>query len=182
MSRLKAIDPSTATGSAKDLLGAAQERMGMTPNILKIMANSPAALQAYLGFSSALAGGSLSADLRERIALAVSEKNGAKYCLSAHGAIGRTVGLSGQDITDSRLGTAPDRRVDAALCFATKLVVDRGEVDDEDVERLRSAGYDDGEIAEIVANVALNLYTNYFNHVADPEIDFPVAAPLAAAQ
>ncbi len=173
MTRLATIDPATSTGRKKALLDQVQARMGMVPNIFRVMANAPAVLEAYLGFSQALNGGTLSADLRERIALAVAESNGARYCASAHAAIGRTVGLGEEDILDSRRGTSPDSRIDAILKFAVKLVNHRAAVHEDDLDRLRDVGVDDGEIAEIIANVALNLFTNYFNCVAETEIDFP---------
>lgn len=142
------------------------------------MANSPAVLEAYLGFSGALAKGALSARLREQIALAVGESNNCQYCLAAHTALGRMAGLSDEQIADSRRGSSPDRKTEAALAFATKVVSERGLVDDDDVAQLRAAGFDDGDIAEIVANVSLNIFTNYLNHIAETEIDFPKAAAL----
>jgi uncharacterized peroxidase-related enzyme len=144
------------------------------------MANSPAVLDAYLGFSSALTGGELPAKLRESIALTVGEANGCQYCVSAHSALGSGAGLSDQEIADSRRGASTDLESAAALRFARKIVAERGRVSDEDVTALREAGFDDGGIAEIVANVAINLFTNYFNHVAETEIDFPEAKALDA--
>ena len=144
------------------------------------MANAPAVLEAYLNFTGALAMGSLPATLREQIALTVAEVNGCDYGLAAHSAVGQVVGLSHQDILDGRQGTSPDRRVDAALQFARMVVHRRGWVGDDDVARLRRAKYDDGEIVEIVANVALNLSSNYFNLVADTVVDFPAVRPSAS--
>jgi alkylhydroperoxidase family enzyme len=83
------------------------------------------------------------------------------------------VGLSEEDVLDSRHGGSPDSKVEAALRFASQMVEKRGWVSDEDVAHLRSAGYEDAEIAEIVANVALIMFTNYFNHVAETVVDFP---------
>jgi uncharacterized peroxidase-related enzyme len=144
------------------------------------MAQSPAVAQAYLGFSQTLAGGSLSAALREQIALTVSEANQCEYCVSAHCFLGSKAGLSQSELLDARHGTASGEKTNAALVFARKIVDDRGHVHDEDVEEVRQAGYTDGEIAEIVANVALNIFTNYFNHVAGTEVDFP-SVPLLVA-
>ena len=173
MSRLKRVDPETASGKAKQLLDEVQEKLGMTPNITRTLANAPQALEGYLGFSAALAGGVLPPRLREQLALAVSQSNGCDYCLAAHGAIGRTVGLSEQEIQDARQGSAVDRRTEAALRFACKLVEHRGNVSDRDLTQLRRAGFGDDAITEIVAHVALNTFTNYFNHVALTEVDFP---------
>jgi len=182
MSRLTQIAPDTATGKTKELLEAVKSKLGLVPNMVRAMANSPAALNAYVQFSGALAGGSLSARNREQIALAVGQVNECNYCLSAHSALGKMAGLTPDQIRDSRQGTAADGKTDALLHFARKLVETRGQVSDGDVNAVRQAGFTDGEIAEAVANVALNIFTNYFNHVADTDIDFPKADALLATR
>lgn len=181
MTRLPAIDPETATGQAKQLLDGVQKKLGFTPNILRTMANSPAVLQGYLNFSNALSKGSLSPKLREQIALVVAQDNECEYCLAAHATIGRTVGLSEETIRDSRRGESPDAKEAAVLDFASTLVVNRGWVTDAEIAKLRKAGVTEGEIAEIIANVSLTLFTNYLNHVAQTEIDFPAVEALAVA-
>lgn len=173
MPRLNAIDPKTATGKAKELLDGVKAKIGMAPNLMRTYANSPAALEGYLNFSGALEGGLLDAKLREQIALTVADANSCEYCLSAHTAIGKMVGLNESEIVSSRQASSGDAKVDAALKFAHQIVVKRGEVLDSEVQAVREAGYTDGEIVEIVANVALNIFTNYFNHVAQTVVDFP---------
>ena len=182
MPRLKAIDPGQATGQAKELLDAVNEKYGMVPNLARTLANSPAALQGYLAFGEALDGGTLSAKLREQIALTVSEANGCGYCVAAHCAIGKSGGLSDSELTDARQSSSPDSKVDAALHFARQLVENRGWVTDEDVDRVRRAGYGDGEITEIVAVVAWKTFANYFNHVAGTDVDFPTVPAVAVTQ
>ncbi len=178
MPRLNPIDTATADPEAKTLLESVQKKMGMTPNMLRTMANAPAVLEAYLGFSAALQGGVLPPKLREQIALTVSELNRCQYCLSAHTALGKMAGLCDEEIADSRRGVSPDRKTEAVLHFARKVVTERGWVGDDDVAALRAAGTTDAEMAEIVAVVSFNIFTNYFDHVARPEVDFPeVAAP-----
>lgn len=179
MSRINPVDRNV-NSKTRELLGAVEKKMGMVPNLISTMAQSPAVAQAYLGFSQSLAGGSLPAPLREQISLAVGEANQCNYCVSAHCFLGSKAGLSESDLLDARHGTAADEKANAALSFARKIVEDRGHVSNEDVEDVRLAGYNDGEIAEIVANVALNIFTNYFNHVAETEIDFPLVPSLAA--
>jgi uncharacterized peroxidase-related enzyme len=144
------------------------------------MANSPAVLQGYLDFSNALSKGTLSPKFREQIALAVSEINGCQYCLAAHSAIGRSVGLSEEAIEDSRRGESPDTKEATALNFARNVVVNRGWVTDEEVTKLRKVGFTEGDIAELIANIALISFTNYFNHVAETEVDFPAVSKLEA--
>jgi len=132
----------------------------------------------YLNLSGSLGNGTLSTKTREQLALAIGQTNQCNYCVAAHSAIGKMVGLTAEQIRDSRLGTAVDSKTDALIRFARKLVATRGMVADEDVEDIRAAGFDDGAIAEVVAHVALNIFTNYFNQVGGTDIDFPRAPAL----
>lgn len=178
MSRIETVNPTLATGKAKELLDAVKSKLGMTPNLMRVMANSPAVLDAYLKFSGSLGSGDLPAKTREQIALAVGQANSCDYCLSAHSTIGKMVGLTAEQILESRRGSSAEPTTDAVLRFARQLVDKRGLVSDADLAAVRSAGWNDGAIAEIVANVALNIFTNYFNHVAETEIDFPRAEAI----
>ena len=180
MPRIQAVKLENASGETAEVLSNVKKKMGIIPNIVATMAQSPAVANAYLSFSGAMGGGRLPADIRERIALTVGQGNECNYCLSAHTAIGKKTGLSDDEILKAREGSASGEREAAAVKFARKLVDDRGNVSNSDIQTLRDTGFDDGEIAEIVANVALNIFTNYFNHVADPEIDFPIAPQLAS--
>jgi uncharacterized peroxidase-related enzyme len=174
MQRIAAVNPAEATGEAKQLLDGVQAKLGMTPNLMKTLAAGPAALQAYLNFGAALGTGHLDAKFREQIALAVAQANSCEYCLSAHVAIGKMVGLTPNEIAISRQAHSADAKRDAGLQFVQALAVQRGEVSDKALADVRAAGYTDGDVAEIVANVAVNIFTNYFNHVARTEVDFPV--------
>jgi uncharacterized peroxidase-related enzyme len=179
MSRINQINPEAATGKAKDLLEAVKVKLGMVPNMTRAMANAPAVLEGYLQFSGSLGKGSLTAKNREQISLAVAEANGCEYCLAAHSTIGKMVGLTGEQIRDSRQGNAVDAKSDALLRFAQKVVETHGAVSQSDLANVRAAGFDDGAISEIIANVALNIFTNYFNNAAETDVDFPRAEPLA---
>ena len=177
--RVPAVDPEGAAGKTRELLDAVQTELGMVPNLIRTMATSPIVLEAYLGLDATLTLGTLPASLRERIALTVAEMNKSAYCLAAHAALGKTVGLSDQEIQDSRAGTSPVRRVEAALVFARRLIAKHGAVSDDDVDRLHDVGYRNDEIAEIVAIVALNIWTNYFNNLAGTEIDYPAVGRMS---
>jgi uncharacterized peroxidase-related enzyme len=172
MSRLHIVDPSAATGKAKDLLHAVQIKMGRVPNMTKAMANSPAVLEGYLGFAAALGKGLLEPKIREQLALVTAQHNRCDYCLSAHTAIGKMVGLTEEQILASREGKGASR-VEAALTFATRVLDNKGAIRESDLAEVRAAGFSDGEIAEIIAHVALNVFTNYFNVATDVDIDFP---------
>jgi uncharacterized peroxidase-related enzyme len=178
MSRLKTISQESAAGKAKDLLEAVNTKLGMVPNMMRAMASAPAVLDGYLHLSGSLGSGTLSAKVREQLALAISQVNECGYCLAAHSAFGKMVGLTADQIRDSRLATAVDTKTNALVRFARKVADSHGRVSDSDLEQVREAGFDDGVIAEVVANVALSIFTNYFNNVAQTDIDFPKAPAL----
>ena len=178
MPRIHQVVPETATGKAGELLAAVRTKLGLVPNMTRAMANAPAVLEGYLLFSGALGKGGLSAKNREQIALAVGQANGCDYCLAAHSAIGKMVGLTTDQILDSRRGTSVEPKAAAIVQFARQVLDKHGSVTDSDLAQARVAGLDDAAIAEVVANVALNIFTNYFNHVAETDIDFPKAEPL----
>jgi uncharacterized peroxidase-related enzyme len=180
MERITPVDPQTAQGRARELLDAVKAKLGVVPNSTRAMAVAPPVLEGYLGLSGALGRGALPARVREQLALDVGEANRCDYCVSAHSALGKRVGLTDQDILDSRRGASADPKTDALLRFARTVVAKRGLVEDADVAAVRAAGHGDAEIAEVVAHVALNIFTNYFNNVAGTAIDFPRAPALSA--
>ncbi len=137
------------------------------------MAASPGVLEAYLGFSGALVGGLLNAKTSEELALLTAQENHCNYCLSAHTAIGKMVGLNHDEIIASREGNGTSPKTTAALAFAKRVLDTKGEISEADLATARSAGISEGEIAEIIAHVALNVFTNYFNIATDVDIDFP---------
>ncbi|MGQ3489353.1 carboxymuconolactone decarboxylase family protein [Roseovarius pacificus] len=171
----------TAPTAAQPLLEAVKKMLGSVPNLFRITANSPAALEGYLGLNGALAKGSLDAKTRERIALAVAQINGCDYCLAAHTYLGTNVAkLDEAEISANRAGTSQDAKADAAIRFAVALVNERGHVSDGDVSAIKAAGYAEAEIVEIVAHVALNTLTNYLNSALDTPIDFPAVSAKVA--
>ena len=182
MSRLSIPTPETSPAGSLPLLAAVQQKIGMVPNLMKLLGNSPAALSGYLSLSGAIEGGQLSGADRERIALAVAEANGCEYCLAAHSFIGKNVAkLSEAEIDAARGASSGDARSKAILVLARAIVDTQGRVSDQHVENAHSAGISDAEIVEIVVNVALNTMTNYVNNVARTEVDFPAAASRQAA-
>ena len=181
MQRLTAVDPAAADPKARQLLDGVAKALGMTPNMFKTMAASPALLDAYVGFNKALSAGKLSPKVREQIALTLAGANGCDYCASAHTLLGKHAGVAAEDLLAGLRGHAHDPKVEAALQFAQAVNRTKGQVSDDEIARIRAAGYDDGEIAEIVGHVALNVLTNSFNNVAATEIDFPVVHAKTAA-
>src|SRR5689334_13730103 len=173
MPRLNSVDPDEATGKTKELLDMVQQRTGRIPNMVRLMANSPAALGGYLNLAAALAGSTLSAELRDSVAILVAADGKSDYTLAAVSALARKGGLTDDDIAAARHAHAMDARTHAALRFTEHLLEERGHVSGSELDKLMEAGFTDGEVAEIVATVVLNIYRNYFNLVAAPELDFP---------
>ena len=164
-----------APAASQPLLEGVKKQLGVAPNLFRVVSNSPAALNGYLGLSGALAKGVLSAATRERIAIAVAAENGCDYCMSAHSYIGgHLLKLDDAELAANRIGGSNDPQADAAVRFAVKVLRTRGRVSDDDLRAVKLAGYDDAAVVEIVQNVALNVWTNYLNEVAQTEIDFPV--------
>lgn len=176
MPRLATVDPTAAEPPARVLLNKVDRALGTTPNMMRAMAVSPAVLDAYLAFSGALSKGRLPAGVQEQIALVAAVENDCGYCLAAHTVLGERAGVSADDLVAGRDARASDPKVEAALRFTRAVIASKGFVSDEDLKLVREAGYGDGEIGEIIAAVALNTFTNYFNSVGQTELDFPAVA------
>lgn len=181
MSRLTIPSREDAPEAARATLDAIEKQLGTVPNLFRLLANSPAALQAYTGLQGAL-GKTLDLKTRERIALAVAQVNGCDYCLSAHTYLGHNLAKLGtEEIALNRRGHSADARADAVVNFAAAVARERGHVADADIEAVRRAGFSDAQIVEVVALVAENSFTNFLNEVARTEIDFPVVLAADAA-
>jgi uncharacterized peroxidase-related enzyme len=171
--RVQPVDPAYATGSIGRFFAEIRAKFALVPNLFRVLANAPVALEGLMGLSAALAGGALGERTREQLALAIAESNLCAYCLSEHTAMAIKVGLNKAEIDQAIHAIATDVRTDAILKLARAIVVQRGELTDVDLARARTAGLSDGEIVETVANVALNIFENYMSHVARVPIDFP---------
>jgi uncharacterized peroxidase-related enzyme len=167
----------TSPEASRASLHAVARSLGSVPNLFRVVGNSPAALKGYLGLGGAVAASSLDARTQERLALVVAQTNGCDYCLSAHTYLGRNVaGLDDAEITANRNGTSNDPQAAAAVRFAAQVVEARGHVTDEQLAAVRTAGFNDAAVVEILLAVALNTFTNYVNEVARTDIDFPVVS------
>lgn len=181
MSRIKMIDRNIANEEQAELLDAIQSQLGMVPNFLKVFANSPVALRSFLGLYGVANGGALDHQTRERIALALAQQNGCDYCVAAHTAIGRKSGLSMEEVHAARAGTSEDEQAAVAVKFARSLMEKKGAIGTLELAEVRSAGYSDAEIVEIITHVGLNFLTNVLGKSSQVDIDFPkVDLKLAA--
>jgi uncharacterized peroxidase-related enzyme len=173
MARINIVPPESANPEQKALYTAIQSKLGMVPNFLKVFANSPAALKAFLGLHGIAGDGSLDAQTRERIALALAQQNSCEYCLSAHTAIGRKAGLNPAEIEANRVGTSQNAKAAVAVRFARSLVTNMGEVTTAELIEMRNAGYSESDIVEVITHVGMNILTNMLGKAGRVDIDFP---------
>lgn len=182
MNRITIPAADLTPAASRPLLEAVNKQLGVIPNLMKVLSNSPAALGGYLSLNGALGKGTLGVKTGERIALAIAEFNRCGYCLAAHTYLGKNVAkLDESEIAANRGGSSNDPKADAAVRFAVNVAQARGHVSDDDVQAVKKTGYGDAEVMEIVVHVALNTLTNYVNEVAQTEIDFPAVDMLRAA-
>lgn len=179
MQRLNSVNPETAEGRAKVLLDTVHDAFGLVPNTAQVMANSPAVLESFLAFSQAMGNAAIGEKLHNQVKLSTSESNSCDYCTSILCAVAPDAGLTAEDILAGRTSSSMDSRTDAALKFADAVLAANGQVDDSQLDGVRAAGFNDGEIVEIVASVVLGCFTNFLNNVADTELDVPKADPVA---
>lgn len=176
MPRVSLLQATQAPAASQAILGQIQQAFGATPNMFKAVANSSGALQSMWAAFAALNQGTLGARLGEEIAVAIANRNQCDYCLAAHTALGQKAGASAAEMAAAQIGQSSDPRRVAALAFALKVVSDRAQVNDADVAALHEVGFKDEQVVEILAHVALNLFTNYVNVALDVPIDFPRVA------
>src|SRR3954469_382170 len=181
MSRIAIPSHDDIPPETRPILDAVQKKLGFTPNVHRLLSISPAALTGFVGLQTALAR-TLDLKTRDAIALAVSEHDECDYCLAAHSYLAANFArLPPEEITLSRQGRSADPKRGAAAQFAKRLIETRGHVTDDDLSSVRSAGFTDAQIVEIVALSAQFLLTNFVNNVAETDIDFPAIEAVRSA-
>jgi uncharacterized peroxidase-related enzyme len=181
MSRLAIPARGDVPKASKPILDAVHKQLGLVPNMFRLIAQSPAALQGFTANNGALTK-TLDVKTREGIALAVAQVNGCEYCLSAHSYLGLNLAkISPEEVAFNRKGASGDAKANAAVRFAARVVRERGHITEADIKAVRDAGFSDGQIVEILAVTAENIFTNLLNVVAETDIDFPVARAAGAA-
>ena len=173
MSRINVVTTEQANEQQLALFKAIEQKLGVVPNFLKVFANSLTALQAFLGLHSIADEGDLDNKTKERIALGLAEQNACQYCVSAHTAIGKSAGLTGDEILSNRAGNSQDAKAAVAVKFSRSLAENNGDVTTAELLEIRNAGYSDAEIVEIITHVGMNLLTNILAKTSRVEIDFP---------
>jgi len=180
MSRITIIDQENASAEQRRQLEGIGARFGTVPNYLRILANSPVALKAFLGLNALANEGSLSLQTRERIALALAQRNSCEYSLAAHMAAGRGAGLTGNEMAANREGTSEDARAALAVRLALSLAQNKGEIDNTELVAARVAGYTDADIVEIIGHVGMNLLAIILAKASQVGLDPPSVAPRRA--
>lgn len=181
MPRIQPVELHHADAKTAATLKAVQAKLGVLPNMFTTMAHAPVVLGGYLQLSETLSQGRLNARQREIIALAVAQENQCEYCLSAHAALGKGAGLSNDDIERARGGEAVNPADAAIARLALRIARSRADLTDDDLALARQAGLDDGQILEVIGQVALNVLTNYVNRIAGTAVDFPLLKLHSAA-
>lgn len=181
MARVELLTSESAQRESKALLDQITQTFGVTPAMFRAVANSPAALKSMWGAFGALGGGKLPARLGEQVAVLIADRNSCEYCLAAHTALGRKAGASAAEMSEAQAGRSDDPRTAAALLFAQRVVDNRAQIADSDVAELRAAGFDDEAVVELIAHIALNLFTNYVNVALKVPVDFPTVKLRRAA-
>ncbi|GJM30772.1 MAG: alkyl hydroperoxide reductase AhpD [Cyclobacteriaceae bacterium] len=154
-------------------------KLGMVPNLYATAANSHYGLTALLQLEETLKKGELTAKEVEAVALAVAQTNNCQYCLSAHTAVGKMLGFTEEDTLDLRSGGVVDPKLQALTSLAREITESRGVPAEATIAKFFDAGYSKGALVEVIGLVALNTFTNYLNHIADTEVDFPEAKEIA---
>jgi len=167
----------TAPEKSRPAMEGIAEKIGFVPNILSVLAESPTALKAYLVLSGTLGEGSLSNAERQVILLTASYENECVYCMAAHTTLAAGQKVDKAVVEAIREGQPiADLKLEALRVFARDVVVKRGRVSSEDVDKVTAAGYTKAQILEVVVGVALKTLTNYSNHIVSPPVDPEFAA------
>jgi uncharacterized peroxidase-related enzyme len=181
MTRLPLVTTHTADADQRELLAATEKQLGRVPNLYAAMANGPAVLRGYLAMRQSLTKGELGAVERELLALLIAQDNECEYCVSAHTMRGQRMSLSDDQLLQARRADSTNPHIRAVLRLARAVMADRGRISDAALAEAREASVTTAQVAEVLGHVALNVLSNYFNHLAEPELDFPrVEVALAA--
>lgn len=181
MPRIEPLTDDLAAGQAAELFSAITQKVGKVPNLYRTLGQAPSVLAGLLQLGEALDGGSLSAPVKEQIALRVANRNGCDYCEAAHTAIGKSVGLSEDQVINARQGQANDDKSQAILQLVDAILEREGFVTDDQLNTARENGLSDAEVLEVTGQVIKNFFTNFVNHLAQTEVDFPAIPQLQEA-
>ncbi|WP_029002966.1 carboxymuconolactone decarboxylase family protein [Azorhizobium doebereinerae] len=178
MARLPLRTPADAPDAAKPALEAAEKANGYLPNLLRVLANAPVALETYLTVSGINARASLPLAEREAVQITAAATHGCGFCVAGHTAIAeKKAHLPGETIAALRAkAQVPDARLDAVARFTEAVIAHRGAVPDEALARFKAAGFDDQQALEVVLGVSLATLCNFANNLGQPPLNAQLAA------
>ncbi len=179
MPRIQPIEMDEASGDVRQTLQDLERQLGTLPNVFKIMALSPAVLSGYLAASQAVSRSGISAQLREKIAVAAAGANECDYCASAHTHVGKRRGIEPEELGLNLVGQSNDPKDAAVLKFVQAVLTHKGELTDDELDSLRKTGLSDREVVELIFYIGLTTTANYLNKIAQTEIDFPLVSSLS---
>jgi uncharacterized peroxidase-related enzyme len=167
MTRLPLRTLEDAPESARELLVTAEKRNGFLPNLLRVLANAPVALETYLWVSGINARSSLSIAERETVQITAAATHGCGFCVAGHTAAAyKQAGLDEETVEALRnLSDVPDARLEAVARFTKAVIATRGRVDDADLEAFRASGFSDQAALEVVLGVSLATLCNFANNL-----------------
>jgi len=169
---LEVLNKDNASNDARGLLEKAEKNYGFIPNILGVMANSPALLEAYMSMSQIFEKTSFSAAEKQTVLLAVSTENDCGYCKSAHTAIAKMQNVDEAVLNAIANGDKlPDAKLDALFNFTRTMVERRGHPSDDDLQTFFDAGYSEAQVQDVIVGIGMKTLSNYNNHIADTPVD-----------
>ena len=163
---LRTIDDAPEA-AAKELLVMAEKRNGFLPNLLRVLANAPVALETYLTVSGINARASLTVAERETVQITAAATHGCGFCVAGHTAAAyKQAGLDEATVEALRnLGHVPNARLEALARFTKAVIATRGRVEDAEFDAFKSAGFTDQAALEVVLGVSLATLCNFANNL-----------------
>ncbi|GBD46820.1 carboxymuconolactone decarboxylase family protein [Methylopila sp. Yamaguchi] len=173
MSRLPLRTHDDAPDAAKPALAAAEKANGFLPNLLRVLANAPVALETYLTVGQINARSSLRLAEREVVQITAAATHGCGFCVAGHTAVAfKKAGLDEPKVEALRaLRPTGDPRFDAVQAFTSAVIATRGRVSDADLEAFKDAGFDDQAALEVVLGVSLATLCNFANNLGQPPLN-----------
>lgn len=165
-------DLESAPEKSKPFLQNSQQKFGMIPNLIGLLAESPTAVKAYLTMAGLFENSTFSAEERTVVWLSTIHDNDCSYCMAAHTGIAKTEKVDDTIIDALRAGQSlEDPRLEALRAFVHAMVMERGWVGSEALESFIAAGFTKENVLEVIVGVAQKTISNYANHIAATPVD-----------
>lgn len=168
--KLHTID--SAPDGSKQHLQAAQDSMGMIPNLFAVMASSPQLLESYQTLDSLFQEAGFDKNELTVVWQTINVYHGCHYCVPAHTAIAKQMGADDAITTNIKQGDAlEDSKLQALRTFTERMLDARGKVDQQAFKDFAEAGYEPKHVLAVILGIAQKTMSNYTNHVAETPLD-----------